>query len=81
MKECKHGYYEYEGCRKCLEEEKKAVPFNEVLCGLQVNEEMLIRAVREAVKVGILPSHGVDHDTYLKHWNGIKKILQAALAA
>ena len=49
--------------------------------GLQVDDDMLIRAVKEAVKVGILPKHGVSEETYLKHYDGIKKVLQAALAA
>lgn len=44
-----------------------------------VDEDMLIRAVKEAVKVGILPKHGVSEETYLKHWSGMKKVLEAAL--
>ena len=44
-----------------------------------IDEAMLIRAVKEAVKVGILPKHGVCEETYLKHWDGMEKILLAAL--
>lgn len=45
---------------------------------MEVTEEMLTAAVRKAVKVGLLPSHGVDTETYLKHWEQIKKVLEAA---
>ena len=46
---------------------------------MEVTEEMLILAVRKAVQVGLLPSHNVNTETYLKNWDMIKQILKAAL--
>ena len=46
---------------------------------MEVTQEMLTAAVKEAVKVGLLPNRPVDTDTYLKHWDMIEKILKAAV--
>ena len=46
---------------------------------VEVSQDMLIRAMKKAVKVGVLPKHPVDEETYLKHWSGMKKVLEAAL--
>ena len=46
-----------------------------------ITQGMLNAAMIEAAKVGILPNHPVDTDTYLKYWDGMKKILNAALNA
>lgn len=43
------------------------------------DEEMLARAMKKAVEVGIFPKHEVDTETYLKHWAGMKAVLQAAV--
>lgn len=44
------------------------------------DEEMLARAMKKAVEVGIFPKHSVDTETYLNHWAGMKEVLKAALA-
>ena len=46
---------------------------------VEVSEDMLIRAMKKAVEVGVLPKHPVDEETYLKHWSGMKEVLLAAL--
>lgn len=56
------------------------VPCNDGLSGLAVTEEMLTAAMRKGVEVGIFPKHGVDTETYLKHWDGMRKVLETALA-
>jgi hypothetical protein len=45
-----------------------------------VTEEMLTAAMRKGVEVGIFPKHPVDTKTYLKHWDGMKKVLETVLA-
>ena len=47
----------------------------------RVTQEMLNAAMKEAVKVGILPKHSVSTDTYMNHWEGMEKVLNAALNA
>lgn len=47
---------------------------------MQVTDEMLIAAVKKAVELGLIP-HVVDQDTYIKNYDRIKDILQAALDA
>lgn len=44
-----------------------------------VDEEMLARAMKKAVEVGIFPKHPVDTETYLKHWDGMKAVLQTVV--
>ena len=55
------------------------VPCSAGLSDLAVTEEMLTAAMRKGVEVGIFPKHGVDTETYLKHWDGMKKVLETAL--
>ena len=47
-------------------------PGDEVPCSAgsvapAVDDEMLVRAMKKAVEVGICPKHAVDGETYLKH--------------
>lgn len=45
-----------------------------------VTEEMLTAAMKKAVETGLLPKHA-DEQTYIKNWDGMKAVLQAALDA
>lgn len=45
-----------------------------------ITHEMLHAAVKEAVKLGVIPKYG-DEDSYLKNWQNIEKILTASLEA
>ena len=49
--------------------------------GLEIDHEMLTRAVKKAVKIGLFPKHQVDADTYLKQRRGMREVLKAALKA
>ena len=71
-----------EALEKQLKEKESplSVPFNEVLCGQEPSEEMLIAAMKKAVEVGIV-AKWADEETYLKNWGGMKEILKAAMAA
>ena len=42
-------------------------------------EEMLIAAMKEAVKIGMFPQHEVT-GTYPKHWKWMERCLDAALS-
>jgi hypothetical protein len=44
----------------------------------EVAEAMLQAAMKKAVEVGLVPKQ-LDADTYLKNWDGMKAVLQAAL--
>ena len=44
----------------------------------KVSENMLIRAMKKAVEVGVIPKYA-DEETYLMYWSGMKKVLLAAL--
>ena len=48
--------------------------------GLQVSDEMLQKAMIEAVRQELFPKM-VDLETYGKHWRGMKEVLVAALKA
>lgn len=45
-----------------------------------VTEEMLKAAMKKAVETGILRT-STDEESYLRNWNGMKKVLEAALQA
>jgi len=45
---------------------------------MQVTQEMLNAAMKKAVELGIFPKHG-DEQTYLRHWESMKQVLEAAL--
>lgn len=44
----------------------------------KISENMLIRAMKKAVEVGLIPKYA-DEETYLKNWSGMKKVLEATL--
>lgn len=46
---------------------------------MELTQDMLIKAMKKAVEVGILPKFPVDEETYLKHWNGMKSVLEQVL--
>lgn len=46
---------------------------------MEVTNEMLYAAVRQAVKEGILPRYGTE-EQYMSHYRGMKMILEAAIA-
>lgn len=50
-------------------------------CGVScpaVDSEMLTRAMKKAVEVGLIPKLA-DEETYLKNWNGMMEVLHAAV--
>ncbi|VWC89582.1 hypothetical protein BLA17378_04473 [Burkholderia aenigmatica] len=48
---------------------------------MECTEEMLIAAVKKAVEVGLLPKYAAGEETYLKSWNSIRAIVEAAIKA
>ena len=63
--------------------EGKTDPVADVLCNVGlvapvVDDEMLVRALRKAIEVGLLPAYG-SQDHYLKNWDRMKEVLQAAV--
>ena len=46
-----------------------------------VSNRMLEAAVKKACDLELFPRGEVDTDTYLKHWDGMKQCIQAALDA
>ncbi len=61
----------------------KTEPVDEVPCSVGlvapvVDDEMLVRALRKAIEVGLLPAYG-SQDQYLKNWDRMKEVLQAAV--
>jgi len=42
-----------------------------------VTDDMLIAAMKQAVKLGIFPKF-TDEETYLQHWDSMRKVLEAA---
>lgn len=47
---------------------------------MEVTQEMLNAAMKAAVQAGIAPKYA-DQETYLRHWDGMKAALVAALKA
>ncbi len=45
---------------------------------MKVTEEMLTAAMRKAVELGLFPKHAAV-ETYLKHWDGMRECLKAAI--
>ncbi len=45
---------------------------------MEVTQEMLNAAMKKAVETKILQK-SVDEETYLRNWDGMKKVLEAAL--
>ena len=45
---------------------------------MELTEEMLDRALKAAVRVGVFPAHA-DYETYLHRWQQMAEILKAAL--
>ena len=45
---------------------------------MELTEEMLDRAMKAAVRVGVFPAHA-DYETYLHRWQQMEEILKAAL--
>ena len=46
---------------------------------MEVTREMIVAAVRQAVKDKILPTHA-DMDTYTHHYTSVGRMLEAAIA-
>jgi hypothetical protein len=74
----KAAKYYFEKGLKANKDDGAEVPCNVGLDAPVVDEEMLIRAMRKAVDVGLIPKWA-DEELYLKNWDGMKKVLQAAV--
>lgn len=48
---------------------------------MEIDEEMVQAAMKEAVKQGMVPKFASGEDEYLKHWSAVESVLRAALAA
>jgi hypothetical protein len=46
---------------------------------MYISNEMLAQAIKKAVEVGLIPNMEVDIDTYMKIWDAMKAILEAAI--
>lgn len=44
-------------------------------------EEMVTAAMKKAVELKLIPRYCIGEDEYLKHWQNIEAVLQAALNA
>lgn len=47
---------------------------------MQCTEEMLEAAVKKAVQVGLLPKYADGEQQYLRNWNNMRAVVEAALA-
>ena len=65
-------------CLKMKTESVDEVPCSAGLEAAVVDDEMLVRALRKAIEVGLLPAYG-PQDQYLKNWDRMKEVLQAAV--
>jgi len=45
---------------------------------MKVTNDMLYKAVKQAVREGLLPTSS-DMDTYLEHYASVRKVLESAL--
>lgn len=48
---------------------------------MNVNEEMVQAAMKEAVKQGLVPKYAIGEDAYLKHWQCVEAVVRAAVSA
>jgi hypothetical protein len=48
---------------------------------VELNEEMVQAAMKEAVKQGMIPKYAAGEEAYLKYWQAVEAVLRAALAA
>lgn len=48
---------------------------------MQVNEEMLQAALKKAVEVGLVPRFLIGEESYIRNWEAVQAIIQAALDA
>ena len=46
---------------------------------MYISQEMLAQAIKKAVEVGLIPKNEVDTDTYIKIWDAMKAVLDAAI--
>jgi hypothetical protein len=47
---------------------------------MNVTEEMLQAAMKEAVKQGLVPKYAISEDEYVKQWKAVEAVLRAAAA-
>ncbi len=45
---------------------------------MEITHEMLEKAVKKAVELGLFPKHS-DEQTYMKIWDGMREVLDAAI--
>ncbi len=43
---------------------------------MEITTEILTKAMKKAVELGIFPKH-VSQEDYVKHWESMKKVLEA----
>jgi hypothetical protein len=48
---------------------------------MEVTQEMLQAAMTKAVDVGLVPKYAIGEEAYIKHWEAVKAIVEAALSA
>lgn len=48
---------------------------------MEVTEEMLAAAMKQAVASGLVPKVAADEGEYLKSWAAVKEVIEAALSA
>lgn len=47
---------------------------------MEITDEMLQAAMKEAVKQGLVPKYAAGEDEYLKHWQAVEAVVRAAAA-
>ena len=48
---------------------------------LTMTEEMVVAAMKKAVECELIPRYCIGEDAYLKNWESIQAVIQAALDA
>lgn len=48
---------------------------------MNLTDEMLVAAMKEAIKQGLVPKHAADEEAYLKYWQAVEAVVRATLEA
>ena len=48
---------------------------------MNITDEMLVAAMKEAVKQGLVPNCAADEGSYLKYWQAVEAVVRATLEA
>ena len=46
-----------------------------------MTDEMLVAAMKEAVKQGLVPKYAANEEAYLRYWQAVESVVRATLEA